>query len=180
MKRNVFAVFASLVLAGVLVAAQDPPASAPAPQAPAREAPAPQAPAPAVPAPEAPTPAPAAAPAPQAPAQAPAPQAADQSSKDSDEKTLTGCLVQGSGPNVFIFENAKLATDAKNAKGERYVLEITAPPDQIKSVINTQVRIVGKAETKAASAPAGQKLGEADLPKLTATRITRVSDRCMS
>jgi hypothetical protein len=97
--------------------------------------------------------------------------------------TLTGCLVQGSGPSTFILENAKLSTEPKNAKGQSYVLAINAPPDKIKSVLNHSVTIVGTADAKAASAapdaaPSSQKRSESDLPKLTAKRITPNSETC--
>src|ERR1043165_3718350 len=72
MTRNLFAAFASFVVAGTLVAAQDAPA-----QSPASREPSPQA----------------------------AQQPADKSS--ASEMTVTGCLVQGSGPTPFILENAK-------------------------------------------------------------------------
>ena len=151
MKRNLFGVLGSVVLAGALVAAQD-------------------------------SPAPAAAPEPQPAAQSqPAAQPADRAQESADETTLTGCLVQGSGPTVFILENAKLSTAPKTAKGDRYVLDISAPADKIKSIINHQVTIVGTAEKKAAPAApeAGdQKVSESDLPKLTAKRITPQADTC--
>jgi len=140
MKRHLVAIFGSVVLAGSLVAAQDP--SAPVP--PAREP-------------------------------------AFQPQEKSGETTLTGCLVQGSGPTVFILDNAKTASEAKSAKGQSYVLEISAPPDKIKSVLNHQVTIVGAADPASAAAPpaaSNQKRNESDLPKLTATRITPTSQTC--
>jgi hypothetical protein len=153
MKRTVFGLFAGLVVAGTLVAAQDPQPSSP-------ERPAPQAPAPSAP--------------------APAAQPADNPA-NPDESTLTGCLVQGSGPTVFILDNAKLAADAPNAKGQRYVVEISAPADKIKTVVNNQVRIVGEVEKKDAPASPSAAAGrdaEKDLPKLTAKSITKVGDTC--
>jgi hypothetical protein len=188
MKRNVFGVFASIVLAGTLVAAQGQqvpePGSSPVPP--------PTSPAPAVPQP--PTAAP-----PQAPA------AAEPSRDSDDDTTLTGCLIQGSGPTVYILDNAKVSADASSGssaagapgasasadtKGQRYLLEISAPPDKIQPVLNSQVRIVGVAEKKDASSSASssssaasasgseQNADEKDLPKLTAKSITRVSESC--
>ena len=117
---------------------------------------------------------------------APAPPAAAQPQEpqgSADEKTFTGCLLQGSGPNIFILDNAKLSTEAKTAKGQSYVLEITAPPDKIKSVLNHSVTIVGIADAKVSSpapvdAASGQKRNESDLPKLTAKRISPTSETC--
>ena len=167
MKGNLFAMIGSLVLAGSLVAAQESQSPAPAPRDPAPPA-------------ESPAPAPpAVSPAPAQPAQ-PAESQAQEAKPSADEMTLTGCLVQGSGPTVFILENAKIK-DAKDSKGQSYVLEISAPPDKIKSVVNHSVTIVGTAATAAVSAAPGasnQKRGESDLPKLTAKRITPTSQTC--
>jgi hypothetical protein len=121
-------------------------------------------------------------PAPRDPAPQASSQAQEAAKESSEEMTLTGCLLQGSGPTVFILENAKLSTDPKNAKGRSYVLEISAPQDKISTVLNRSVRIVGiVAEPKVAShAPAGsgQKRNESDLPRLTAKRITPSSETC--
>jgi hypothetical protein len=167
MKRTVLSVMASVMMAGALVAAQSSPApGAPTPSAPGQSAPG-----------QDPTPAPTPAPGAQAPSPAAAP---DQ--KDSDDTTLKGCLVQGSAPNVYILENAKLATDSSSAKGERYVVEIGAKPEQIQQILNSQVEVSGKAEEKAAAAGAekkdDKKADESSLPKLTAKRISRVAATC--
>ena len=146
MKRNVVCVLASVILAGTLVGAQNSPSQDRPPAAP-------------------PAPAPAAAP-------APAPAAAPQD--DADDTTLKGCLIQGSSPNSFVLENAKLSTDAADAKGKSYAVEIQAAPDQIKSIVNTHVQIVGKAE-KSDSASSDDKK---DMPKLTAKRISRIAATC--
>ena len=151
MKRNVLSVMASLLIAGTLVAAQDAPAQDQAP----------------------PPPAPASAP------QAPAPGAAGPSQASPDDTTLKGCLIQGSGPTTFILENAKLSSDAADAKGKNYVVEISAQPDQIKSIINSHVQIVGTAaKDSSASSADEKKRDEKDLPKLTAKRITRLAATC--
>jgi hypothetical protein len=145
MKRTVLSVLASVIVAGTLVGAQN---------APAQDQP----------------PAP-----PQAPAaQAPAPAAASPS-QDADDTTLKGCLIQGSGPTTFILDNATPATAAAGAKGQRYVVQISAQPDQIKAILNAHVQIVGSAE-KASSDES--KREEKDLPKLTAKRISRLAATC--
>ena len=121
MKRTIFSVLASFIIAGTLVGAQDAPAQD-------RPASAPQAPA----------------------SQAPAPAAASQSQDSADDMTLKGCLIQGSSPTTFILDNATPATAAAGAKGQRYVVEISAQPDQIKSILNSHVQIVATADAKAA------------------------------
>jgi hypothetical protein len=152
MKRTVFSVLASLIVAGTLLGAQNAPAQdqpASAPQAP--------------------------------PAQAPAPGAARPSQDSADDTTLKGCLIQGSSPTTFILDNATPETAAAGAKGQRFVVEISAQPDQIKSILNSHVQIVGTADSKAAAsaAPSDDKKKDDDvLPKFTAKRITRIAATC--
>ena len=149
MKRNVLSVMASVLIAGALVSAQNAPAQEQAP----------------TPAPQAPASAPAAAPAPAAPAQ------------DADDVTFKGCLIQGSGPTTFILENAK--SDAPDAKAHDFVVQIQAQPDQIKSILNTQVQVTGTADkVEGDDAQKAQKRDEKDMPKLTAKRITRLAATC--
>jgi hypothetical protein len=86
---------------------------------------------------------------------------------------------------VFILDNAKPSSAGETAKGERYVLEISATPEQLKPVINAHVEVSGTAKAKAdaaaaapAPAPEGQNAAESALPKLTAKRITRIAETC--
>ena len=157
MPRNLFGVFASLVVAGTLVAAQES---------------------------QSPTPSPS--PAPQQQGAEPS-QSNQQSSPD--EMTLTGCLVQGSSANVYILDNAKPESD-KDAKAQRYALEINASADQVKPVLNSQVRVIGTTSGPSASAAAAPdppsanasaaapKGSDSDLAKITVKRITRVAATC--
>ncbi len=185
MKRQLLSVIGSLVVAGALVGAQS--SQPAAPQSPAPQPAAPQAPAPQPAAPQAPAPEPAQPAQPSQPADMPAqpspspqPSQSAQPSQDSpDDTTLKGCLVQGSGPNVFILDNAKSSTASETAKGERYVLEIAATPEQLKPVINTHVEVSGTAKkAEAAPSAAGQDAAESALPKLMAKRITRIAETC--
>ena len=173
MKRQLLSVIGSLVVAGALVGAQS--SQPAAPQSPAPEPAAPQA-----PAPEPAQPAQPSQPADMPAQPSPSPSQSAQPSQDSpDDTTLKGCLVQGSGPNVFILDNAKSSTASETAKGERFVLEIAATPEQLKPVINTHVEVSGTAK-KADAAPsaAGQDAAESALPKLMAKRITRIAETC--
>ena len=149
MKRGVFGFVASLALAGAVLGAQNPPSTPP--QNPTQPA------------------------MPQTPAQPARPQPADQA-KDA---TLTGCLVQGSGPTVFILENAKLSTADKADKGKSFVVIAAASAINFRTDLNHQVSITGTPEDKTAPAPpAGEKAKEQDLPKLTAKSLTKVADTC--
>jgi hypothetical protein len=183
MKRHLFSVFASLVLAGTLAGAQSSPSApqgpAPEPGQPAMPPSQPAQPSPGRPGPQAPSPDEPAQPA--QPAQPPAPAQSAQPADEGDT-TLKGCLVQGSGPDVFILDNATPSTAASGAKGERYLLEISATPEQLKPVMNAHVEVSGtaeKAEAKADAAPAAASgQDEKSLPKLTAKRITRIAATC--
>ena len=108
--------------------------------------------------------------------QAPQPPAAPQT-PTMPELTLTGCLVQGSTPAVFIFENVR--KDPKNA-AERPVkyLVIAATEDlNLRAHLNHEVRILGTSDGRVAP-PTNQKVEEKDLPKFSAKSLTMVSDTC--
>jgi hypothetical protein len=111
-------------------------------------------------------------------AQTPPPAAAPQGDKMKDV-TVTGCLVQGSAPAIFLLEDAKLNPEDKNEKGKKYF--VTAAVPDLKANLNKEVRIIGQAETKEPpTPPAGQKVAEGDLPKLAVKTISAVADRCTS
>jgi hypothetical protein len=104
--------------------------------------------------------------------------AATQGDKVKDV-TVTGCLVYGSAPSVFLLEDAKIDPDSKDEKAKTYFLAAAVP--DLKANLNKQVRIIGQAETKEPPAPpAGQKVSEQDLPKLSVKTIAAVADRCTS
>ena len=174
MRRETFSLLAALTIASaVTFAQQDPAPASPAP-APAPSSPAPQN------------------PAPRTPAQ-PAPGGSAVQTPAGADVTLTGCLVQGSSPNVFIIENAKTATASPSDKGKSYV--VAAAPSatvDLRAQLNHQVRIVGLSDDKAAviatpSAPGAPsasatvaKVDEKDMPKFTTRTIARVSDTCVT
>ena len=95
------------------------------------------------------------------------------------EVSLTGCLVQGTGPDVFILENAK--ADPRNAseKGWTYFLASGAAAVSFREHLNNEVRIDGMAEMKMPAPPAaGESVKESDLPKLKAATIVHVATTC--
>jgi hypothetical protein len=109
---------------------------------------------------------------------------AGQESRPHEERktegvSLTGCLVQGSGPNVFIFENAKTDPTDSSEMGRSYVLTTAMTSISFRDHLNHEVRIDGSAETRVPpDPPMGQKVNESDLPKLTATKLTPVATTC--
>jgi len=93
--------------------------------------------------------------------------------------TVTGCIIQGSGPNVYILENAKINKDDTAEKARSFVIVSAGEDLSFKPHLNHEVRVTGMAEAKVPpTPPAGQKVAEKDLPKLTAKSVTMVADRC--
>ena len=110
----------------------------------------------------------------QPPAQNPPAQA-----QKAPETTITGCVIQGSSPTVFILETARLNPQDRNEKAKTYVLVAGTEDLNLKNHLNHEVRVTGMAESKTPpTPPAGQKVAEKDLPKLTAKSVTMVADRC--
>jgi hypothetical protein len=99
----------------------------------------------------------------------------------SKEVSLTGCLVQGSGPSVFILENAKVDPRDSTEKGQRYLLTSSSMSISFSQHLNSEVKVDGKAEMKDRPAQAAdERMNESDLPRLTATKITHVASTCSS
>ena len=162
MTRTVIGSLAGIFVATALVAAQSAPPSQtpPAQTTPTSQAPTTQTP----------------------PRQTPPP-ATTPSSQDKDEKdldvTLTGCIIQGSGPTVFVLDNAKNASQSAAEKGKTYVLASSGEDVDFVKNINHKVTVSGSAETKTAPMPQpGQKVNENDLPKLKAKTVVSIADSC--
>lgn len=107
------------------------------------------------------------------------PATADPQQKNPPEVSITGCLTQGSGPTVFILDNARMNPRDQNEKAKSYLLVAATEDLGFKAQLNHQVSVTGIAEVKTpAMPPAGQKPAEKDLPKLTAKALTQVADTC--
>ncbi len=92
------------------------------------------------------------------------------------DTTLTGCLIQGSGPTVFIVDNAKADPKSTTEKGARFIVIASAEDLNLRQHLNHEVRITGKVE---GTVPvAGTKVEEKDLPKLNAKAVVMVSNTC--
>lgn len=88
---------------------------------------------------------------------------------------LTGCLVQGSGPTVFVFQNAK--TDPQIAEpGATYLIVPGTEDLNLRAHVNHTVQISGQSDGKAPAR--GAPVNEKDLPTLTAKSLTMVSTTC--
>ena len=90
---------------------------------------------------------------------------------------LTGCLVQGSAPTIFVFENAKKDAKSDTEKGVSYIIVASSPDLNLRTHLNHEVTITGQSDGKTAPAT-GSKFEEKDLPKLTAKNVTMVSNTC--
>jgi hypothetical protein len=98
-----------------------------------------------------------------------------------EELTLTGCVIQGSAPTVYVFDNARINATNKEEKPRTYVLITGTDKLDLRPHVNRQVILVGKGEIKTlAPVPPGEKVKEADLPRFTIVRVTEVSTTCTS
>ena len=97
------------------------------------------------------------------------------------EITVTGCVVQGTEPTVFLLENAKADPRDSTEKGRSYLLVSEATSISFREHLNHEVKVSGTAEMKMpVTPPEGQRAMESDLPKLTATKVIQVASTCSS
>lgn len=89
--------------------------------------------------------------------------------------SLTGCLIQGSSPAVFLLDNARKDPKDKMEQGARYLVVAVGEDLNLRSNLNHEVLMLGQAETK--TLPTG-KVEEKDLPRLSAKSVTLVSNTC--
>jgi hypothetical protein len=113
-------------------------------------------------------------------AQTTPPPAQDQ--QKTPDQSLTGCLTQGSGPTVFILDNARRNASDRAEKGARYLIVEAGEDLGLKSHLNHEVTVTGAPEAKMLTTPpaAGQKPIEKDLPKFSVKTVTEIADRCMT
>jgi hypothetical protein len=97
--------------------------------------------------------------------------------KTPPDVTLTGCLIQGSTPSVFLFDNARKDAKSTTEKGVRYLVLIAGEDLDLRTHLNHEVAMTGRIELKPAPA-AGQKPTEKDLPTFATKNVTMVSDTC--
>jgi hypothetical protein len=112
-------------------------------------------------------------------AQTPAQQTPEQAQTKAPDLTVTGCLTQGTGPTVFVLGNAKMDAMDKTESAKSYVLLAATEDLAFASHVNHEVTVTGTSDGKIApNPPAGQKVAEKDLPKITAKSLTEIADRC--
>ena len=93
------------------------------------------------------------------------------------EITVTGCLVQGSTPAVFIFENVRKDPKSTTEPALKYMVIASTEDLNLRNHLNHQVRISGLPDGKVAP-PTTSKVEEKDLPRLSAKSLTMVADTC--
>ena len=71
----------------------------------------------------------------------PPPQTPADPAQKPQEISLTGCLTQGSAPNVFILENAKVKPEDQNEKGATFVLVASKAEMSFKPHLNHSVKM---------------------------------------
>ena len=96
---------------------------------------------------------------------------------DPPELTLTGCLVQGSSPAVFIFQNVRRNPKDAAEPAVKYMLVAGTEDLNFRAHVNHEVLITGKPDKQIAPR-SDQKVEEKDLPKLTASALVMVSNTC--
>lgn len=107
--------------------------------------------------------------------------AGEQKQPPPAEVILTGCIVQGSSPTVFLFENAKKDPASQAEKGVKYLLVATAEDVDLRTHLNHEVRVVGEIDAKVVSLPVippEKAPAESGLPRLNAKSVTMVSNTC--
>lgn len=95
--------------------------------------------------------------------------------KDVDV-TLTGCLIQGSGPTVFLLDHAKANAMDTNDKGKRYLVFNTMEDANLASHLNHEMAMTGTWSMKMSGNMS--QVDEKNLPILTVKSVMMVADRC--
>ena len=105
--------------------------------------------------------------------------AQDPQKANPKDITLTGCVIQGSGPTVFLLDNARVNTQDPSEKGRTFVIAPATEDLNVKAHLDHEVTMTGKADDKVVPTPKpGEKVEEKDLPRLQASSLTMVADRC--
>ena len=107
----------------------------------------------------------------------PQPQQTPPTTAKPIEATLVGCVVRGSAPKTYVFENA-VDPAKKEDKGRKFLL-ITAADMDLTPHVNHKIQLTGLAETKVVAAvPPATTVADKDLPTFTIKTVTHVADTC--
>jgi hypothetical protein len=106
---------------------------------------------------------------------------AQDPSKDQQkvpDVTLQGCVTQGSGPTVFILNNARVRPDDKNEKSKSFVIVAGAEDLALQKHLNHEVTITGPAEAKVAPVPPPGQTVAAREGRVPARAVYRTEPPC--
>lgn len=96
------------------------------------------------------------------------------------DMTVTGCLLQGSAPTVFLLDNARIDPKDSKESPKKYLIVSQVEDVQLKDLVNHEVTATGAVKARADVQPVTPPPSEKDLPVLTARSLASVSDRCMA
>jgi hypothetical protein len=107
----------------------------------------------------------------------PPPPPPQQTTAKPVEATLVGCIVRGSAPKTYVFENA-VDPAKKDDKGRKFLVIAAADLD-LAPHVNHKIQLTGLAEIKVvAPVPPATTVAEKDLPTFTVKTLTMVADTC--
>ena len=95
------------------------------------------------------------------------------------EITLTGCVIQGSGPTVFIIENARKDPKSTTEPAVKFIVVPATEDLNLRGHLNHSVTIVGVSDGKPVVLMT-KKVEEKDLPRISVKSVTMVADTCTS
>jgi hypothetical protein len=91
------------------------------------------------------------------------------------EITVTGCLVQGSTPTIFVLDKAKKDPASRTERAVSYVVINQIEDMDLTQFLNHQVLVTGTPDLRVTPE---RPRSEKELPTFTATAIADVSDTC--
>jgi hypothetical protein len=119
-------------------------------------------------------------------AEQPTPQRPALVPNQSSDVQLTGCIVQGSSPAIFLLANGK--KDPKDAaeQAAKYFISPASPDVNLKAHLKHLVRITATPDLKVSAMPIGEPIPpsaerpgeERTLPRLIIKTVTMVSEKC--
>lgn len=89
---------------------------------------------------------------------------------------LTGCLMQGSMPTIFILENAKPAEGTTQETTNRYQVVAESKDVDLLAHLNNEVQLRGS--TEGVIPPPEKPVEEKDLPRLKVLALDVISNTC--
>jgi hypothetical protein len=94
--------------------------------------------------------------------------------------TVTGCLVQGADPKIFLLDNARLNPKDSKEVAKRYLLASEIEDMPLKELVNHEVTATGVVVARSDIKPLPIPPTDKDLPVLTAKSIATIADRCIN